>query len=720
MFPVSLPDWKKIGKNVGKKLRDILNPPADTAPSREERRAQRLLDVFKGFAYFDDFTEVKNWKKEDVDPIQCANTPLLPRPASGVEGQTGPKANVLLCHDYNGGYHDYEAIRPSPLQERLYFCNYLQYVETFVYFSHKLVSCPPPTWINTLHRNGIKVLGTFIIEPQTPNVERMLDEVDGEYVVARRLADMAETYGFDGWLLNIEREFPSFIVDVRGKMVAFIHNLKHALGSKGKVVWYDALTKHNEVEYQNSLNLQNIDFALAANDMFTNYKWAKTELNNARITAQWHGFDTRKIYFGIDVWAQNTNVPGVKRITYPEEGGGGTLTGLAVKTLAEHGFSAAVFGPAWTYEHFPISDTNGNIADSVDKAMWEGNTLPEELGCDCKDGRPHHRPEYQSFPIVQGAHEFAAGSSCFLESDFQAPFGTANLQMELLSELANRSPWRGDGCPSSQGESYLRTYLKVTDALGPNVHPSPTPKRVLRLKLFNLNISATNALTSSIRCRRVQASKSIGSAGFYTAYRVPSRSGLAYTEIMRPIAEEDLEYNIPIQSPFPGDCIDEVGIGYLAEVGVFCVPVTETPPVPSIDILHIYNFVIRPLSQSAIVATIDNIRVIERQSGLNLEKRLTWNWTCPEDHCCEGRPWSKTTGPFSQFDILLDGRRIGDAFCLEFPLGIVDFDEVEESDEAQVTVRGNLFGGGIVVSEARLSKTDFIVTEATETECSSG
>ena len=228
----------------------------------------------------------------------------------------------------SGGYHDYESVRPSPLKEKMFFCNYLRYVESFVYFSHKLVCCPPPTWINTLHRHGVKVLGTFIVEPQTLDIERLLAEEGGEYIIARRLADMAQTYGFDGWLLNIEGEFPYSIKDVSGKMVAFIRNLKQLLGPKNRVIWYDALTNHNEVEYQNSLTLRNIEFALAADALFTNYKWTETELNNTRITAQWHDLETPKIYFGIDVWAQNTNMPGPERITYPKDGGGGTLTGL--------------------------------------------------------------------------------------------------------------------------------------------------------------------------------------------------------------------------------------------------------------------------------------------------------------------------------------------------------------------------------------------------------
>ena len=101
MYAFGYPDWKKIGWHVGKRL-DILKPPKDTGPSREVRRAQRLLDGLKGFAYFDDFDEVGAWIPESVDPIQASNTPLIERSAPGVHVQKESSTSVLLCHDYNG------------------------------------------------------------------------------------------------------------------------------------------------------------------------------------------------------------------------------------------------------------------------------------------------------------------------------------------------------------------------------------------------------------------------------------------------------------------------------------------------------------------------------------------------------------------------------------------------------------------------------------------
>ena len=207
MLSIGFPGWKKIGWHVGKKLRDIIKPPTHTGPSREERRAQRLRDASRGLVYFDDFDELEAWSAVDVDPIQQANTPLLNRSASRVHDHVGPTTAVLLCHDHSGGYHDHESVRPSVLQNKMYACSYPQYVDTFVYFSHKLVCVPPPTWINTMHRNGVKVLGTFMIEQGSIRVERMLDQVNGEFLVAKQLAVMVRQ--FWGLSLPVRGCFPS-------------------------------------------------------------------------------------------------------------------------------------------------------------------------------------------------------------------------------------------------------------------------------------------------------------------------------------------------------------------------------------------------------------------------------------------------------------------------------------------------------------------------------
>lgn len=53
----------------------------------------------------------------------------------------------------------------------------------------------------------------------------------------------------------------------------------------------------------------------------------------------------------------------------------------AIHLLANQGFSTAIFGPAWTHEHFPKGSLHGEpMAQAVQRSMWEGASLPQELG----------------------------------------------------------------------------------------------------------------------------------------------------------------------------------------------------------------------------------------------------------------------------------------------------------------------------------------------------
>jgi endo-beta-N-acetylglucosaminidase D len=176
---------------------------------------------------------LESWKEDDSDPLQRANTPLL-RGTDGIERGGVVKVPVLLIHDYSGNYHDYESVNAVDVDGEFYSCEYLQFVDTFVYFSHKLACVPPPTWINLLHRNGVEVLGTLLIEPQTEGSERLLQHTfdqagEMHFPMAKKLASIATHFGFDGWLVNIEKPFPSEAWSAK-LLEAFLLQLKANLG----------------------------------------------------------------------------------------------------------------------------------------------------------------------------------------------------------------------------------------------------------------------------------------------------------------------------------------------------------------------------------------------------------------------------------------------------------------------------------------------------------
>jgi hypothetical protein len=93
--------------------------------------------------------------------------------------------------------------------------------------------------------------------------------------------------------------------------------------------------------------------------------------------------------------------------------------------LAEYGFSASVFAPGWTYEHFSTRNTGTeefSAAEAVDRAVWAGATLPVQLDCDCTNENSHHSAYYRQNPIIDYAVEYPMGSDVWFYSDFSGPF----------------------------------------------------------------------------------------------------------------------------------------------------------------------------------------------------------------------------------------------------------------------------------------------------------
>lgn len=127
--------WKDILRPIRDGLRDNLpsKQPQDDPRDRERRRE----DSLKGFTYFDSFQQLDDWHPDHVHSFQRANTPLLARVAyPAIERQ----AKVTLIHDFAGNYRDQENVHGSVPDQPSFSCDYLQYIDSFVYFSHKVGS----------------------------------------------------------------------------------------------------------------------------------------------------------------------------------------------------------------------------------------------------------------------------------------------------------------------------------------------------------------------------------------------------------------------------------------------------------------------------------------------------------------------------------------------------------------------------------------------------
>ena len=210
----------------------------------------------------------------------------------------------------------------------------------------------------------------------------------------------------------------------------------------------------------------------------------------------------------------------------------------------------------------------------------------------------------------------------------------------------------------------------------------------LRLCLFKLNILGDRSPAATIRFRWLEPNMDVGS-GFYMRYKTSISEMLCYVhaEISSPRPNQVREKTIILSFPTAESC--------LVEFGVFCVGVIEHPE--PLALCQILNLTIKPGTQEESSWTIHTVRLTERGNAPDHDRRLAWKCSGSDDLRPTGLPWSPTTGPFSHFGVIIDGKECGRAYCTEFPIHREDFDGCK-SDMVEVFIRGRLFGGGEIAS----------------------
>ena len=256
---------------------------------------------------------------------------------------------LLVCHDYAGGYHEDAEVEGTFSSESanvkypLYAFLHWHVTDLYVYFSHERVTIPPVSWINAAHRNGVKILGTFITEWEagiTENEALLQQDCHGNFIFADKLVDIAVICGFDGWFFNFESVFPSDDDIPRlVKFLKYITYLSHSRIPDSEIIMYDSITVDNKISWQDCLNERNRVFFDACDGLFSNYTWTLNKLNESAINGRQVSRPT-DVYTGNDVWGRNTY------------GGGEFQTSKGLEAINAHGTSIAIFAQAWTYEKF--------------------------------------------------------------------------------------------------------------------------------------------------------------------------------------------------------------------------------------------------------------------------------------------------------------------------------------------------------------------------------
>jgi len=276
----------------------------------------------------DTLQEVLEW--EGSDDYYVGVAPL--EPSQRLENE--PK--TLFCHDMAGGYLEDRFVQGSGKYDAYRFYHW-HLVDTFVYFSHHMITIPPPCWINAAHKHGVPVLGTFITEWDDgfEKCSILLRDVTLIEKFADQMVNVAVHHSMDGWLLNIENKIEFTQTENLIYFVRILTQRMHAAIPGSQVIWYDSVTINGDLTWQNELNELNSVFFDQCDAIFLNYTWAADQLDISAMNA---GERLQDVFVGIDVFGRGMI------------GGGGYNTKEALALARKAQLSIALFAPGWVYE----------------------------------------------------------------------------------------------------------------------------------------------------------------------------------------------------------------------------------------------------------------------------------------------------------------------------------------------------------------------------------
>ncbi|XP_053214791.1 cytosolic endo-beta-N-acetylglucosaminidase-like [Panonychus citri] len=277
----------------------------------------------------------------------------------------GPK--VILCHDMKGGYLEDRFIDGDDNYQAYRFFHWFL-IDTFIYFSHHLITIPPLTWINAAHTNGVSILGTIITESKRGSeiCDDLLESDEKIVLICQKLVDIALYFKFEGWFVNIENAISKTNVP---KLLQFIETLKSFVKKaipKGQVVWYDSVTINGVLDWQNCLNHKNVAFFQCCDAIFLNYTWTDHNLRDSSGFAASLG-RLNDVFVGIDVFGRGM------------VGGGGFKTNVAVDKIRQHLLPIAIFAPGWVLEVLGPEKFTENQIKFWEKLSLNIRHLPKDI-----------------------------------------------------------------------------------------------------------------------------------------------------------------------------------------------------------------------------------------------------------------------------------------------------------------------------------------------------
>ncbi|KAH8416583.1 hypothetical protein KR222_010236, partial [Zaprionus bogoriensis] len=349
-----------------------------------------------------------DWQRY-VQPLDVAvrgEAVYLDRQADFVSGhrRTQNDANrreLLVCHDMMGNYLADRHFLSSEKYDDYRFVHWSG-VDYFCYFSHEYVTVPPSGWLNAAHRHGVPVLGTYIVEGNggCRRLREVLASAESVQRTVAALTRLCRHFLFEGWLVNIECPVRA---EHMPNLYYFVEQLREATETQvphGRVFWYDSVIENGELSWQNELNERNVKFFRASHGTLINYTWNDNSLEASEKSVQREKASPSRVFLGLDVFGRGQ----VGRFQSAE----------TLARIAQRGFSAGIFAPAWCYEtlqHYGYNIRTSEGDEALNAAFLARNErwwarLWEWLGT-----HPYRAlPFYTDFCVGSGRGTFECGA----------------------------------------------------------------------------------------------------------------------------------------------------------------------------------------------------------------------------------------------------------------------------------------------------------------------
>lgn len=293
-------------------------------------------------------------------------------------------------------------------------------------------------WINAAHRNGVPILGTFIVESESGNrlLEEVLESEAKILQIVTCLITVTERFCFDGWLLIIEISVPEQKIPLLQQFVKELTKQLHEKIPGGKVFWYDSVTSKGCLAWQNELNGENITFLDASDGIFINYQWDNENLENSAKFLNGDVERMTKVFIRIDVFGRGQV--------------GKFLSCETLSKIKKYNFSIGMFAPAWTYERTLDIGLNP-IVEHKNDALFQQYMERDHLfwGLIWRylyTSGPRTLPFYTSFCMGSGKFRFDDGNAADKRPWFNLMWQEYQPSVPLGCEYHFDDGFRGGSC----------------------------------------------------------------------------------------------------------------------------------------------------------------------------------------------------------------------------------------------------------------------------------